>query len=148
MTIEMKGEYRGYGIEWMEYNRTFTISLDGVRASDNRKSLEECEKWIDAKLKEKFNRVDILHIGWRGELTKGVATSLLTESGKTYVWMSDAKKKRSKESIDSIYLDNSINRNLLLDISNKRAQVRALEGEVQELMNQMEHLTEDLMVTK
>jgi len=148
MEIEMKGKYRGYDIEWMDYNRTFSVSLDGARISENKSSLEDCRKWVDIKLKEKFNRVDVLHIGWRGELTRGIATSLLTESGNIYVWMSDIKKKRSKESIDSIYLDNSINRNILLNISDKRAQIRTLEGEIQELMNQMEHLTVDMMATQ
>jgi len=150
MDIEMKSEYRSYGIKWVDFHRAFTISLDGIEISKNKSTLEDCQKWIDSKLKEKYNRVDVLCAGWRwgGEVREYAATSLNEESGIFYVCLSDSKNQRSKENINKVYLNNEFNQNLLSDVSAKLVVIKLLEDEAQELMAKMEKLTPDMMIVK
>ena len=147
--ISVEAEYRGYKIEWVDFRRLFNITEDGETVRQDMRTAEECEKWIDNKLKATFKRVNVFCRGWRSEYKKGVATSIIEERGGDHsVWFTDTKKHRSKEGISSIYLDNESNTELMADIFQRKSRIEVLDAEINTLAEQLENLTTEMMVVK
>ncbi len=147
--IKMVVEYLGYEIKWEDWGRSFKITKDEESIRDGIKTLEECQKWIDSRVKQRFSKINVFCYGWHGVPSKGIATSLIPERGDTYsVWFTNEKKRRSKESIDSIYIANETNQKFLIDISSKQIQIKIIEKEIELLESQMEHLTPEMMEIK
>ena len=146
--ISVEAEYRGYKIEWVDFRRLFEIKEDGETVRQDMRTVEECEKWIDSRLKAKFKRVNVFHRGWRSEYSKGVATSLIEERGGCSVWFTNTKKQRSREGISSIYIDNESNAKLMADIFQRKSQIKVLDTEIETLAKQLENLTTEMMVIK
>lgn len=144
--INMESNYRGFDIRWIDFLRTFEIREGNASVKSNVRTLEECQDWIDKRLKIKYNRVDVIYKGWRGELRKGVATSLIEDHSDYYVWFTDAKKQRSKENIEYIYVDNEHNGKLISTIRENRLQVAKLDKVKVELESQLENLTPLMMI--
>lgn len=151
-SIELKAEYRGYEIEWFDSQRQFRINHDGIETKAGLERLEDCQKWIDDRLKQKFKRVNVIHIGYRGELKKGIATSFTTEcdrythQDKYFVWFTDTKQKRTKDNLDEFYPDNDNNAQILSQMADKAKQIKTLEGEIKELKSTLEPLTPEMMI--
>jgi NhaP-type Na+/H+ and K+/H+ antiporter len=131
--IKVSGEYRGYTIEWVEYNRYFDIKLDDVVAT-HKDTLDECAKWIDVKLKENFKRIPVIINNWQS-WKFGEATSI--QDGDD-VWVV-CSGRRSKESIRNVYADNEKNRLAIKTLEE-------LNKQKLETLEKMETLKPEMMV--
>ena len=142
--MEMKAEYKGFNVEWLDFSKRFIITQDGAQLKECR-DLEACEKWIDKTIKQKWKRVKVLFDGdWRTRdaFLPGVATSVIDDE---YVWVSDAEKNRSKNNIKSVWLDNEANRNLVSEFKRHSEQIRDLQEENHMIKKEMEQLTVEVM---
>ena len=139
----MQSEYGGYLIKWNDYGRMFEILKDGIEVKNHVETLENCKKWIDAKNKQKFKRIPILHkFNYNEERKPGEVTSIV--EGKS-VWISSGNERRKVDAYD-VWLDTPKNRQALIDINNKRKQVINLKAEIEEIENSTERLTVEMMI--
>jgi len=108
---------------------------------DHVKTLEDCQKWIDLKNKQRFKRVAVLHKF--GYIRKpGEATSIV--EGK-YVWVSSGKD-RNKADMADVWLDTPENRKALDDINAKNEQINNLKDEIREIQDSTARLAAELMI--
>mgnify|MGYP001607314442 CR=1 FL=1 len=141
--IEMKTEYGGYQIKWNDFGTMFEIYKDDVGVKTHIETLENCQKWIDQKNKQKFKRIPILReFGYQGDIQFGEATSMIESN---YVWVC-CGKERNKVEIFKVWLDTPKNRQAIVDINNKREQITKLYEEIEEIEDSTDRLTAKMMI--
>lgn len=144
MAIKMMAEYKGYTIEWSGY-RFFTISQDGTEVKTEVKTIEDCEKWIDNKSKQKFKRIPaISRERWGGnKMVEGEATSVVDNE---YVWFVAKNGERSKVKASEIWLATPGNIKIMEVVRNKEAEIADLLSGIKELVAATDRLTVEMMI--
>lgn len=143
MNIKMQAEYGGYLIIWNDYGKMFEILKDGIEIKTHIETLENCKKWIDAKNKQKFNRIQVIHqFSYYGDKQFAEVTSMV---GENCVWVSSGDK-RGKANVSDVWLDTPKNRQALIDIKDKQDQIVKLQNEIREIENATERLTAEVMM--
>ena len=148
--MKLETEYKGFIIRWDDYSRKFNIYQHDATCKKDLSSLEDCEKWIDAKTKQKYVRVPIMFTqkyGWgKRDLKIGEATSILNENDKT-VWVSDGKDRHTTN-CNSVYLATEANKATYAEIQKLEVQKYELEDKIETAYKSMELLTLDMLIPK
>jgi hypothetical protein len=142
--LTLKAEYKGYDIEYNDYGK-LRIIQDNEEMKTGLNSVGECERWIDARLKQKFKRIKVIFLGGYGSVRTdrmryGEATSIVDTD---YVWIISGGK-RSKERITTVYLDTEENRKKLQEIAVKEMAIKAIESDISTIYVGM-RITPDMM---
>lgn len=145
MDIKMQSEHGGYVVKWNDYRRMFEISKDGIEVKNHVETIENCKKWIDAKNKQKFNRIQVIYqFSYYDDKQFAEATSMV---GENCVWISSGDK-RGKANVSDVWLDTTKNRQALIDIKDKQDQIAKLKNEIKEIENATERLTAEMMTNE
>ena len=142
MSIEMTAEYKGYSIKWNDWNKVFTISMDGVEVNRGVQNLADAEKWIDAKSKQKFKRVPVYYASAYKGIISGEATSAIDDK---FVWFVSAKGDRTKVEAKALWLINDANTLIKEQTEEKEKQIANLAKEIKELSVGVKRLTISMM---
>lgn len=139
-----KAEYKGYDIEWQDFGQKFRIGIGGDLVGKAYSTLEECEKWIDAKTKEKFKRITVFFSDWSGKKFRPAEATSVVDAEHVWVVTTD-NKERSKAPLNRVYLASPENCEKVDQIENIRKQIIHLEQERDEIISGMEKLTVEMM---
>lgn len=127
MSEKMGTEYKGFTIEFSEFEDAFSVLSSGYK----NQSLKKCKEYIDRVTKEDFDRVNVILLngGWRNEDNAPVqVTSVEYEGRNITAWVINDKKKRSKENVESLLLDTPEARDALARVSDLRAQASKIDA--------------------
>jgi hypothetical protein len=138
--IKVSGEYRGYTIKWVDYERAFIILLDTTPLT-RKTNIEDCEKYIDSQLKTKYKKIPVLYRDWQS-WKMGEATSIQDNDSAWVV--SDGK--RGKYRLSEVYIDNESNRKQFEAYKANREKITEIVKENQAILNVMETLKPEMMV--
>jgi len=138
----METTYQGYTIRYSENNEKFEVDIGQSRMTSEK--LGDLKKRIDRLDKEekKFDRINILSRERWGnrDLLPGQITSITERtpySGRDEVWVV-VNKKRSKCSLNDLYLDTDKNRQIYENIKELEALIAKTQAQVDDLFKQME----------
>ena len=140
----MKDDYKGFMIEWVDSYRDFDIKQHDNTVKQHIRTVEECKKWIDAKLKKKYKRVQVFYKTWRnsGQILHGEATSLADDNS---AWVMSDKGERTKVELSSIWPDTTTTKGIFDQINTKEIEIKTLKAEIKELYDTAETLTAEMM---
>lgn len=140
----MEDTYKGYKIEYKEFNEKFTASI-GESYYANQ-SLAKVKKYIDNLEKKDFKRIDIIVCDYAGDFREAVITSI-PEGQPTHThadcWISYKEKKRGyggsrqKTSISNCILDTEPNRKLTETIKERRKVIDEIKNQITQLENKL-----------
>lgn len=143
--LNMTTEYKGYTITWCDYNRSFTISQEENELKTRVQTLDDCEKWIDTKLKQKYKRIPVIvREKWGRKNIEGEATSAIDDD---YVWVVAMNGERSKVRASDTWLFTPANMEALKNIAKKETEITKLKEEIEKICSSAERLTINMMVT-
>lgn len=136
----MKDTYKGYEITYLESNEEFTARI-GDSSYANR-SLSAVKKYIDNLDKKDFKRVDVIiedHSGYQfGVVTSCAKSTHYGGLPGIDCWISLKNGSRKKKDIESVYLDNKKNREILELIKDKEEAIRVLQESRRNLRSSFE----------
>ena len=130
-------EYKGYEIEYSEWDEKFKIKGSDEQSS----SLKSLKEKID-KIEQQKNKVDNLKVIFmKSYQEKFIDAKITSVADDNHVWIS-YNKKRGKENLERIYRDNKLNRELLLKLEDLRKEGRDIVDKIDKLIGEeMEKIT-------
>lgn len=143
--MELKTEYKGYEVKWEDYSRDFSLTINGSKVKTGVRTLEDCEKWIDAKLKQKYKRIPVIvRERWGGgKKIEGEATSVIDDK---YIWVVAKNGERSKVAASDTWLLTPANVEALKQIKAKEGEIAKLQEEINTLSTNAERITIAMMI--
>ena len=138
----MKTEYGKHTIIYNEHLEKFEVNIGGSQMTNQK--LSDLKKRIDAleKKEKKFERINILKDPRWGDddFEEGQITSIAESTGYnrlTEVWVV-IDKKRSKITLDNLYLDTPENRDVFDKIETLKKGIKKTEDRISTLKDDME----------
>ena len=135
--MTLKTEYKGYEIEYSEWDEKFKIKGSDEQSS----SLKSLKETID-KIEQQKNKVDKLKVIFMESYpAKFIDAEITSVADDTHVWIS-YNKKRGKENLERIYRDNKLNRELLLKLEDLQKERKVIIDKIDKLIEEeMEKIT-------
>ena len=135
--MTLKTEYKGYEIEYSEWDEKFKIKGSDEQSS----SLKSLKETID-KIEQQKNKVDKLKVIFMESYQeKFIDAEITSVADDTHVWIS-YNKKRGKENLERIYRDNKLNRELLLKLEDLQKERKVIIDKIDKLIEEeMEKIT-------
>ena len=135
--MALNTEYKGYEIEYSEWDEKFKIKGSDEQSS----SLKSLKETID-KIEQQKNKVDKLKVIFMESYQeKFIDAEITSVADDTHVWIS-YNKKRSKENLERVYRDNKLNRELLLKLEDLRKERTVIINKISKLIEEeMEKIT-------
>ena len=143
--ITLKAEYKGYEIRNCGFASGYSIHKDGEQVGRNKRSLDDCDKWIEAQDKKSFKRVNVLAEEAYGRCNgylPAVATSA-TDDGR--VWVSHGAKRQLLH-VSSVILDTPEARQSLESAKEIHAKAVELEKKEGEIIKAIPRITVEMML--
>lgn len=134
----MKEEYKGYTIEYCEWNKYFIAKIGDTDYSNS--DLTKVKKRIDDLDKENFKRTQVLYrSGWKDSKFDALTvTSESFERDDLFVWTISQNKTRSKHSAKILFMDTLDNREKVAQIKELEEKIKVLEHAVGDVVESME----------